>query len=454
MEDDALASDESDDDGEDDLECPTVRIPSHEARRVRTKWSHSLILRTLGKSFPYEFMVRKLNQLWARKGKIWIWDIGFGHYVAKFMSVEDYDRAMFEGPWLVGDHYVVSEEWRPNFEPGYAQVNNIRVWIRLPNLPIEYFDAAILSLIGDKVGRTVRIDNTTLSGTRGNYARLCVEIDLHRPLLSKYRLRRRVRRIEYEGLHTICFHCGCYGHSLHSCPILNLQEHTEDQTNPTPPAGFPMQDDDIRPEVVEDYGPWMLAKKRNRTKSMPSPNASPKQGSEHLNSKGGSGSRFSSLQEDNIEPTDHGNNTGGIEIEQDANQGRAPLPPNATKTVHQHDKGVRHGEAPIPNKKHAFGGVQILQRDNTKTKRSNIGTGGKATDVGKTQTDRPIKANPKDKGCSAAKGYKPNLSAPPPPNSSKFQSKDSPTVPRKGSSHGADDIGGQPATGSLMDPSS
>ncbi|CAN1148993.1 hypothetical protein LINPERHAP2_LOCUS16789 [Linum perenne] len=35
-----------------------------------------------------------------------------------------------------------------------------------------------------------------LEGSRENFARLCVEVDLSKPLLSKYRLRSRVRRIE------------------------------------------------------------------------------------------------------------------------------------------------------------------------------------------------------------------------------------------------------------------
>ncbi|CAN1130439.1 hypothetical protein LINPERHAP2_LOCUS5830, partial [Linum perenne] len=70
---------------------------------------------------------------------------------------------------------------------------------------LEYFDNGILKKIGDRIGTTIRIDHTTLEGARGNFACLCVEVDLSKPLLSKYRLRWRVRRIECEGLHTICF---------------------------------------------------------------------------------------------------------------------------------------------------------------------------------------------------------------------------------------------------------
>ncbi|CAN1193094.1 hypothetical protein LINPERPRIM_LOCUS28163 [Linum perenne] len=111
---------------------------------------------------------------------------------------------MFGVPWMVADHYVVSEDWRPYFRPEDSSLLTLRVWIRLPGIPLEYFDYSILKRSGDRIGKTVRVDHTTLEGSRGNFARLCVEVDLSKPLLSKYRLRRRVRRIEYEGLHTIC----------------------------------------------------------------------------------------------------------------------------------------------------------------------------------------------------------------------------------------------------------
>ncbi|CAN1132497.1 hypothetical protein LINPERHAP2_LOCUS7064 [Linum perenne] len=54
-----------------------------------------------------------------------------------FETVVDYERAMFGGPWMINDQ-----------------------------------------LIGDRIGRTVRIDHTTLEGSRGNFVRICVEVDL------------------------------------------------------------------------------------------------------------------------------------------------------------------------------------------------------------------------------------------------------------------------------------
>ncbi|CAN1126132.1 hypothetical protein LINPERHAP2_LOCUS3249 [Linum perenne] len=169
-------------------------------------------------------MSRKLPQLWAKKAGIQVSDVGFGFYIVNFELVADYERALFGGPWMINDHYI-----------------------------------------GDKIGRTVRIDHTTLEGSRGNFARICVEVDLSKPLLSKYRLRRRVRRIEYEGLHTICFNCGCYGHRVDSCKQLPEAESVDNQTiSFVNPVFQEVMVADARPEVEEDFGPWMQVKKSRK----------------------------------------------------------------------------------------------------------------------------------------------------------------------------------------------
>ncbi|CAN1181524.1 hypothetical protein LINPERHAP2_LOCUS35448 [Linum perenne] len=210
-------------------------------------------------------MSRKLPQLWAKKGSISVSDVGFGFYIVRFETVADFDRAMFGGPWMINDHYVVIQEWRPYFRPEETFLSTLRVWVRLPGLPFEYFDNSVLKIIGDRIGRTVRIDHTTLEGSRGNFARICVEVDLSKPLLSKYRLRRRVRRIEYEGLHVICFNCGCYGHKDEACKQEPEAEIVQNQSTVFANPVFQREGDpEIRPEVEEDFGPWMQVKKNRR----------------------------------------------------------------------------------------------------------------------------------------------------------------------------------------------
>ncbi|CAN1128360.1 hypothetical protein LINPERHAP2_LOCUS4583 [Linum perenne] len=82
---------------------------------------------------------------------------------------------------MVADHYLVIENWHSYFRLEESTLLTLRVWIRLPGIPLEYVDYGILSRIGNQIGKTVRIDHTTLDGSRGNFARLCMEVDLSNP---------------------------------------------------------------------------------------------------------------------------------------------------------------------------------------------------------------------------------------------------------------------------------
>ncbi|CAN1292677.1 hypothetical protein LINPERPRIM_LOCUS21682 [Linum perenne] len=52
----------------------------------------------------------------------------------------------------------------------------------------------------------------TADGERAKYARVCVEIDLSKPLLGRYDIDGTIYKIVYESLETICISCGHYSH--------------------------------------------------------------------------------------------------------------------------------------------------------------------------------------------------------------------------------------------------
>lgn len=104
--------------------------------------------------------------------------------------------------------------------------------------------------------KTLKIDSTTTCGTRGKFVRIYVEVDLTKPLISKFWLRRRVRRMEYEGLHLVCFSYGKYGHHAEICPFKELAKDMSprdtignlEKTKDTQPEQV------VPPEVVQEYG--------------------------------------------------------------------------------------------------------------------------------------------------------------------------------------------------------
>ncbi|KAL4329106.1 hypothetical protein AHAS_Ahas13G0266900 [Arachis hypogaea] len=58
----------------------------------------------------------------------------------------------------------------------------------------------------------LKIDKATLVHLRKNFARIYVELNLCKKLISKISNPRTTLNIEYQGLHLICFNCELYGH--------------------------------------------------------------------------------------------------------------------------------------------------------------------------------------------------------------------------------------------------
>lgn len=103
--------------------------------------------------------------------------------------MDDRDFALFGVPWMIADHYLTARQWHLSFDPFEAIIEKVAVWVRLPDLEMEYYDISVLWKIGNHIDRNLKIDRATSIGTRGNYARICVEVDLTRPLLSKSKFR-------------------------------------------------------------------------------------------------------------------------------------------------------------------------------------------------------------------------------------------------------------------------
>lgn len=62
------------------------------------------------------------------------------------------------------------------------------------------------------------MNKNTLFQARGKYARLCVEVDLSKPILAMFEIKERYYKVEYEGLHLLCLTWGRFGHYIEGCP--------------------------------------------------------------------------------------------------------------------------------------------------------------------------------------------------------------------------------------------
>ncbi|CAN1156901.1 hypothetical protein LINPERHAP2_LOCUS21213 [Linum perenne] len=101
------------------------------------------------------------------------------------------------------DYYIAMAKWAPDFNEE-KPIKKIMTWARLSRLPIHYFNHVAVSRIRNYIGKTIRLDLATKDGSRAHYARVCVDVDLSKPLLGKYIIDDHVFRMEYETLDNLC----------------------------------------------------------------------------------------------------------------------------------------------------------------------------------------------------------------------------------------------------------
>lgn len=217
LEDEYVATSDSVDEGEDDDRWSRIRFSAAKKKSFWKPWKFSLICKVLGRKVGFNYLSSGLHKFWQRKGTMKIIDLENYFYLVKFSAKEDYVSALQRRPWMVADHLVSLARWHPNFDPYDFHISTITAWVRFPDLPIEYYNNQALLKLGNLVGKALYVDKTTLNASRGKYAQVCVKIDLQKTLLAKYRLKNRIHRIQYEGLHNICFSCGLFGHNKVQC---------------------------------------------------------------------------------------------------------------------------------------------------------------------------------------------------------------------------------------------
>ncbi|KAL5760949.1 hypothetical protein ACOSQ2_019787 [Xanthoceras sorbifolium] len=262
-------------------------------------WANVLILKIMGRSHSLNFMIQKLTQKWSLVGQWQLTDLEDGYFVARFQFVADLEYVLTEGPWMVTNQYLVVQRWRPNFVPGEEPIRVMPVWLRLSGLPMEWVDAGFLWKLGGILGKTCRVDQITEAQSRGRYARLCIEIDISKPLRSYMKVDGKIIRIEYENLSMVCFICGKVGHVQGNCkegdmdqgtPIEKVVKNAElvDSATPYGPS---------RPPVEEMSG----TSKATETGIKQRPIVSKPISSKPV---GGKGSRFDVLSEQMVEESD------------------------------------------------------------------------------------------------------------------------------------------------------
>ncbi|KAI9128387.1 hypothetical protein K1719_001380 [Acacia pycnantha] len=232
-------------------QVPTVDFASHIIDTLNKKMGLTVVVKLLGRKIGYRHLRSQLQSLWKPSVQLKLIDLNDDCFLVRFQDDLDYQNALLTGPWMIFGYYLTVQPWTPSFKPQDHVVKQVIGWVRLPKLPTRYYHKSIIRSIGAVFGEVVRVDYNTDSGERGKFVRIAVVIDLTKPLISKIQVDGEIIFVEYEGLPSICFDCGKYGHLQASC-----------STRLIPATGDPSG----TPSAMETNVPlWMQVQRRRRT---------------------------------------------------------------------------------------------------------------------------------------------------------------------------------------------
>lgn len=76
----------------------------------------------------------------------------------------------------------------------------------------NYLKKTILREIGSLIGRIICTDYNTANLDRGKFARMVIELNLSKLIISKIMIDCEIQSIDYKGLPNIYYRCGKVGH--------------------------------------------------------------------------------------------------------------------------------------------------------------------------------------------------------------------------------------------------
>ncbi|MBA0868827.1 hypothetical protein Goshw_019315 [Gossypium schwendimanii] len=131
-------------------------------------------------------------------------DIENDYFLAKLQSLEDYNKVITQGPWIIYGQYLIVQPWINFFNPKKPYLNVVLAWTRLSSLLSFMYKKRILEAVGGLVGKVAKLDFNSDSKTKGCFYRMAIFVDLDKPLYSLFFERKNKLRAFTK---IPCVHC-------------------------------------------------------------------------------------------------------------------------------------------------------------------------------------------------------------------------------------------------------
>ncbi|CAM8906380.1 unnamed protein product [Rhodiola kirilowii] len=207
-----------------------VSLEEEDWEKMAADCGRALVLKLAnGMAFNLTGLSKVLCKIWnvEDKVKVCFKELANNMVLARFKFKSDLVRIKEGGPWHCMDTVVLMHEWCPELAPEEFVMNKLGVWAQLHNLPVGAVlnDREIGERLAVYIGRFIRVSQAETEETKGRYIRVRVELDIDKPVVEGFYLKRQSRNplwisVIYERLPSRCAKCGRITHVSEDCDSL------------------------------------------------------------------------------------------------------------------------------------------------------------------------------------------------------------------------------------------
>ncbi|KAL0407594.1 UNVERIFIED_CONTAM: hypothetical protein Sradi_1693800 [Sesamum radiatum] len=198
---------------------PTITFSDDETHSLAAAFRFALVGKFSHGSPPFS----QLHQLLAKtgiKGTFTVSMINRKHALIIPSIESDYSRLWLRRIWFLNGFPMRVLKWSPTFSTAHESPI-VPIWASFPELPAHLFKKDVLFSLAKFIGTPLQIADSTFNQSNLSKARVCIEIDLLKPLVEEIDINifgsTIVQKIVYEQVPYYCSLCKHIGHQDSEC---------------------------------------------------------------------------------------------------------------------------------------------------------------------------------------------------------------------------------------------
>ncbi|GLJ13638.1 hypothetical protein SUGI_0216940 [Cryptomeria japonica] len=198
-------------------EIQTIDVSEEIEEDVNFLKDLAIICRLIGARIDRKSIEKWIEETWKTPQITKFMPKGF--FIVVFASEEERRKVLEGGLWTMNGKPLYIQKWFRNFNPLKIEPYERPIWIRLNNLPMEYWSEEALEKIGRSLGTLMEIDAEIATGNLYLYARIKLATVRRIPQVIKLRSHDMVwpQTIEIEEEKYYCSICGRTNHDSEKC---------------------------------------------------------------------------------------------------------------------------------------------------------------------------------------------------------------------------------------------